>query len=129
MRQPSQDSLVGPNNNCAQGMAAPDNQNGENNNKEIKVQSGLRMKSSANAGVSVRSNGKNNSQRLAGVQSNRSSARNRAGARDPKSGAGAGFQEDKSAVRSGFLCCGGATQQDSSSAAESGEGQSACTIF
>jgi len=79
-------------------MQAPDQSNDSNNNQEVKVQSGLKMKSSAAARASNGNVVKNNSSRLAGVKSSRSSARNRAGARDPKSngataGAG-GFKED-----------------------------------
>ena len=73
----SADSLIGPNNGV-QGMQAPEQSNPDP--KDIRFQSGLKIKSSVNGNGS---NPKMNSSRLAGVKSSRSSARNRE-VRDPK---------------------------------------------
>ena len=83
----SQDSLIGPNslNNGVQGMQAPEPK--DDNNKDIRFQSGLKVKSQV---VSNNGGGSNlkSSSRLAGVNSSRASARNR----DPKNYAsGGGF--------------------------------------
>ena len=82
----SQDSLIGPNslNNGVQGMQAPEP---KDNNKDIRFQSGLKVKSQVASNNGGGSNLKASS-RLAGVNSSRASARNR----DPKNyAAGGGF--------------------------------------
>jgi len=65
--------------------------------------------------------GKSGNSRLAGVLSNRSSARGRGGIIDTGKDDG-GFKEDKSQVGSGFFCCSTATTlNDASNTAASGE--------